>query len=112
MNQLIAKYNDMTAENPEFSLITVQDIKNRIETNSETEKDYADLDVFLSSVNMGRFILKNMQDQGYLDYSFFLKEKSKPIEKRNIASESLINGVVKECIKILIQYLTTNDYIS
>ena len=93
-------------ENIPLTLNKVLELQNKIENNLATFNDYAQLDFLLSAINMGGYILQTIKDRGYYDYDNYIRERKKSdINKKDVFSESFVNGTIKESITLLKGYL-------
>ena len=94
-------------ENYNLTNDEISEIKFRVINNKATESDYKKLDFFLSSINLGGYILKNMTEKGYLSYKSFVDQKNtKGIYKTDKFNEAYIDGIVMECINMLHNFIT------
>ena len=89
-------------ENISLNTDDLLSLKKRIEDNTAIVKDYENLDFFLSSINLGGYILQSMKEKGYLNYQNFIDQRNKKTLMKDNASEAFIFGTIMECISLLL----------
>lgn len=94
-------------ENYNLTIDALSEIRNRVINNKATEDDYRKLDFFLSAVNLGGYILKNLAEKGYTSYRSFIDQKTSNggLYRSNRFNEAFIDATILECINMLYNFL-------
>jgi len=95
----------MQIDNPLLTSEAVLEIKNKVQNNTATAKDYETLDTFLSAISLGGYILKQMRLNGFPTYQSFINDSS----KKDNFSRSYIYGAITEAISQLQNFLVENN---
>jgi hypothetical protein len=99
---------EMILKNPSLTVETLNEIRNKLDSNRLTADDLEVLDGFLSSIGARNFIINKMRDSGIFSYNDFIIQIKTPYEYQNPAVRGSVLGSILGAISTLKDYAKDN----